>query len=226
MLFCLMLLCVSHFVGVPKNWGLRHSSKLFFRPSKKATLPYLQSKLDFEELTLEFWVARPKFVLHFPLIKGSSTPSKIFWGSDTYALKDPRFRDVSKNLAGKLTEGLLITPASSFADPNHRKSVLRTSLVAHWKPAMTESLISLRYWTPLVQSIRMLGPLVSGPKHQIFLKVKDKRVNKNCLVKYRLILSCNSSKNNVDLLVFEEIKFFIQLNFHENCGSGPKKGRD
>merc|ERR1719191_600606 len=43
------------------------------------------------------------------------------------------------------------------------------SLLAHWKPATTESLISLRYWTPLVQSTRMLGPLVSGPKHQIFL---------------------------------------------------------
>jgi hypothetical protein len=43
------------------------------------------------------------------------------------------------------------------------------SLVAHWNAATHESLISLRYWTPLVTSTRMLGPMVSGPKHQIFL---------------------------------------------------------
>ena len=42
-----------------------------------------------------------------------------------------------------------------------------TSLDAHWKPATTESLISLRYCTPLVQSITKLGPVDSGPKHQI-----------------------------------------------------------
>lgn len=41
------------------------------------------------------------------------------------------------------------------------------SLVAHWKPATTESLISLRYWTPFVQSMMTLGPVPSGPKHQI-----------------------------------------------------------
>ena len=44
-----------------------------------------------------------------------------------------------------------------------------TSFVAHWNPATHESLISFKYWTPLVQSTRMLGPIVSGPKHQIFL---------------------------------------------------------
>ena len=70
-----------------------------------------------------------------------------------------------------------------------------TSFVAHWKPATTLSLISFRYYksrlkvnsrirfnwlktiarlfevtcTPLEQSIIRLGPLVSGPKHQIFL---------------------------------------------------------
>ena len=44
-----------------------------------------------------------------------------------------------------------------------------TSLVAHWNPATTESLISFKYWTPLVTSMSRLGPLVSGPKHQIFL---------------------------------------------------------
>mmetsp|Transcript_11112 Transcript_11112/g.28093 ORF Transcript_11112/g.28093 Transcript_11112/m.28093 type:complete len:303 (-) Transcript_11112:1569-2477(-) len=43
------------------------------------------------------------------------------------------------------------------------------SLAAHWRAATTESLISFRYWTPLVMSTTMLGPIVSGPKHQIFL---------------------------------------------------------
>src|SRR6195952_4991754 len=42
------------------------------------------------------------------------------------------------------------------------------SRVAHWKPETTESLISFRYWTALVWSTSKLGPLVSGPKHQIF----------------------------------------------------------
>jgi hypothetical protein len=42
-----------------------------------------------------------------------------------------------------------------------------TSLLAHWKPATTLSLISFRYCTPLVQSTTMLGPVPSGPKHQI-----------------------------------------------------------
>ena len=42
-----------------------------------------------------------------------------------------------------------------------------TSLVAHWKPATTLSLISFRYCTPFVQSVRRLGPVPSGPKHQI-----------------------------------------------------------
>jgi len=44
-----------------------------------------------------------------------------------------------------------------------------TSFVAHWNPATTESLISFKYWTPLVQSINKFGPKPSGPKHQIFL---------------------------------------------------------
>ena len=41
------------------------------------------------------------------------------------------------------------------------------SLVAHWKPATTLSLISLRYYTPLVMSVRMLGLVPSGLKNQI-----------------------------------------------------------
>lgn len=33
------------------------------------------------------------------------------------------------------------------------------SLVAHWKPATTESLISFKYWTPFVTSTSRLGPV-------------------------------------------------------------------
>lgn len=44
-----------------------------------------------------------------------------------------------------------------------------TSFVAHWKPATTLSFISLRYCTPLVQSISKFGPDPSGPNAQIFL---------------------------------------------------------
>mmetsp|Transcript_17689 Transcript_17689/g.29905 ORF Transcript_17689/g.29905 Transcript_17689/m.29905 type:complete len:271 (+) Transcript_17689:531-1343(+) len=47
-------------------------------------------------------------------------------------------------------------------------SHMTPSLVAHWKAASMESLISLRNWTPLAVSTSMLGPLVLGPKHQIF----------------------------------------------------------
>ena len=43
-----------------------------------------------------------------------------------------------------------------------------TSLDAHWNPAITLSLISLRYCTPFEQSISRLGPVPSGPKHQTF----------------------------------------------------------
>ena len=43
----------------------------------------------------------------------------------------------------------------------------QTSFVAHWKPATTLSLISFKYWTPFVTSTTMLGPVPSGPKHQI-----------------------------------------------------------
>ena len=44
-------------------------------------------------------------------------------------------------------------------------SHITPSLEAHWKAAMHESLISFRYCTPLVTSVSMLGPVVSGPKH-------------------------------------------------------------
>merc|ERR1719391_1959607 len=54
-------------------------------------------------------------------------------------------------------------------DGSQVSSHITPSLVAHWNPATTLSLISFRYCTPLEQSISRLGPLVSGPKHQIFL---------------------------------------------------------
>ena len=41
------------------------------------------------------------------------------------------------------------------------------SRVAHWKALINESLISLRYCTPRVVSKSVLGPVVSGPQHQI-----------------------------------------------------------
>merc|ERR1719471_2777524 len=63
----------------------------------------------------------------------------------------------------KVTSWMLNLTALMFS------SHMTPSLVAHWKPATTESLISFKYWTPLVTSISRLGPLVSGPKHQIFL---------------------------------------------------------
>jgi hypothetical protein len=49
-------------------------------------------------------------------------------------------------------------------------SHIAPSLVAHWKAASTESLISLRNWTPLAASTKQLGPVVSGPKHQILVE--------------------------------------------------------
>ncbi|GET02179.1 hypothetical protein RCL_jg15783.t1 [Rhizophagus clarus] len=39
-----------------------------------------------------------------------------------------------------------------------------TSLETHWKTAIQESLILLKYWTPLVTSTNKFGPTVSGPK--------------------------------------------------------------
>ena len=53
--------------------------------------------------------------------------------------------------------------------PRMFSSAHTPSLVAHWKPATHESLISLRYCTPFVTSTSKFGPVVSGPKHQIFL---------------------------------------------------------
>ena len=52
--------------------------------------------------------------------------------------------------------------------PRMFSSAQTPSLVAHWNAATHESLISFRYCTPLVTSTSKLGPVVSGPKHQIF----------------------------------------------------------
>mmetsp|Transcript_11690 Transcript_11690/g.26214 ORF Transcript_11690/g.26214 Transcript_11690/m.26214 type:complete len:224 (-) Transcript_11690:926-1597(-) len=51
------------------------------------------------------------------------------------------------------------------------------SLVAHCVAATTESLISFMYCTPLQTSMNMLGPVVSGPKHQIFLLISLSQPN-------------------------------------------------
>merc|ERR1719217_3746 len=51
--------------------------------------------------------------------------------------------------------------------PRMGSSARAPSLEAHWKADTTWSLISLRYCTPTVLSTNTLGPVVSGPKHQI-----------------------------------------------------------
>merc|ERR1740129_700873 len=43
------------------------------------------------------------------------------------------------------------------------------SLVAQSEALFRSSLISIRYWTPVVWSTTTLAPSVSGPQHQIFL---------------------------------------------------------
>mmetsp|Transcript_12886 Transcript_12886/g.41172 ORF Transcript_12886/g.41172 Transcript_12886/m.41172 type:complete len:247 (+) Transcript_12886:269-1009(+) len=53
----------------------------------------------------------------------------------------------------------------------HVSSQSGPSLHTHCQPATTESLISFRYCTPTVTSTTRLGPVPSGPKHQIFCVV-------------------------------------------------------
>eukprot|EP01139_Manchomonas_bermudensis_P019047 Amastigsp_a676327_4345.p3 type:complete len:327 gc:universal Amastigsp_a676327_4345:366-1346(+) len=55
----------------------------------------------------------------------------------------------------------------STRTPRMFSSQRTPSWVASWKPATTESLISLRYWTALETSTQRLGPVPSGPKAQI-----------------------------------------------------------
>jgi len=61
------------------------------------------------------------------------------------------------------------------------------TLVAHWKAATTESLISFRYCTPLVTSVNRLGPVVSGPKHQIFLVMSLSQPNSSTRMRPRVL---------------------------------------
>ncbi|KAJ0477437.1 hypothetical protein HanHA300_Chr13g0488521 [Helianthus annuus] len=61
------------------------------------------------------------------------------------------------------------TSHTSKQMPRMFSSANAPSFDAHWKPATTESLISFKYCTPLHISTTMFGPVVSGPKHQIFL---------------------------------------------------------
>mmetsp|Transcript_18273 Transcript_18273/g.35907 ORF Transcript_18273/g.35907 Transcript_18273/m.35907 type:complete len:220 (-) Transcript_18273:128-787(-) len=60
-----------------------------------------------------------------------------------------------------------VTSRTRMITPRQTSSHMGPSLVAHWKPELQWSLISLRYWTPLVASTRRLGPVPSGPKAQI-----------------------------------------------------------
>lgn len=65
-----------------------------------------------------------------------------------------------------------------------------TSFVAHWNPATTLSLISFKYWTPFVTSHRMLGPVPSGPKHQIFLASPTSIPNLSAKILALSFISC------------------------------------
>jgi len=63
------------------------------------------------------------------------------------------------------------------------------SLVAHWNEATQESLISFKYCTPLVVSTNRLGPVVSGPKHQIFLASVTSHPNSSARTRARALKS-------------------------------------
>merc|ERR1712195_212844 len=60
-----------------------------------------------------------------------------------------------------------VTSYKSNRQPRIGSSQSTPSLDAHWKALITWSLISLRNCTPVVTSTTVLGPVVSGPKHQI-----------------------------------------------------------
>mmetsp|Transcript_9127 Transcript_9127/g.19840 ORF Transcript_9127/g.19840 Transcript_9127/m.19840 type:complete len:244 (+) Transcript_9127:329-1060(+) len=66
------------------------------------------------------------------------------------------------------------------------------SLVTHCQPATTESLISLRYCTPTVTSTTRLGPVPSGPKHQIFCVVALSQPNLSTRVRVRTLGSISA----------------------------------
>ena len=68
--------------------------------------------------------------------------------------------------------------------------ILNTSFEAHWKPATTLSLISFKYWTPFVTSQTMLGPVPSGPKHQIFRASPTSSSYSSARIRARSLISC------------------------------------
>lgn len=76
---------------------------------------------------------------------------------------------------------------TSNTAPRMFSSAMTPSLVAHWKAAMQESLISFRYCTPLVTSVSRLGPVVSGPKHQIFLARSLSQPNSSARILERIL---------------------------------------
>ena len=66
-----------------------------------------------------------------------------------------------------IREERTVTSRTFTRTPRMSSSAQTPSLVAHWNAATQESLISFRYCTPFVTSTSKLGPVVSGPKHQI-----------------------------------------------------------
>ena len=90
-----------------------------------------------------------------PLQEKNFAPIQV-WSSSTLSL--------SYEIHSSQWEILLTAPTDDICSSIH---LVLTSLVAHWRPATTLSLISFKYWTPLVTSTRRLGPVPSGPKAQI-----------------------------------------------------------
>ena len=68
-----------------------------------------------------------------------------------------------------INRGLTVISRMLVRTPRMFSSAQTPSFVAYWKAATQDSLISFKYCTPLVTSTIRLGPVVLGPKHQIFL---------------------------------------------------------
>ena len=82
-----------------------------------------------------------------------------------------------------------VTSSTFTRTPRIFSSQVTPSFVAHWNAATQESLISLRYCTPFVTSTNKLGPVVSGPKHQIFLASVTSQPNSSARTRARSLKS-------------------------------------
>ena len=82
-----------------------------------------------------------------------------------------------------------VTSRTLIRTPRIFSSAQTPSFVAHWKAATQESLISFKYCTPLVTSTNRLGPVVSGPKHQIFLASVTSHLNSSAITLARALKS-------------------------------------